>query len=91
MIWIGKNRSEISLYYSNIFTASIRAIQNRLLVLDNQERAKRFDEFTLGLLPWMDGARLPTNYYSGILLIVASGLYAAFLLWLTSELFEELR
>ncbi|WP_170600525.1 helicase HerA-like domain-containing protein [Ruegeria arenilitoris] len=93
LVWIGENRSQLSLRYGNVSTASIGAIQRRLLVLENQGGARLFGEPALELSDLM---RLDENGH-GMVNILASGklmgapgLYATFLLWLLSELFEEL-
>lgn len=93
LVWIGESRSQLSLRYGNVSTASIGAIQRRLLVLENQGGARLFGEPALELSDLM---RLDQNGH-GMVNILASdklmgapGLYATFLLWLLSELFEEL-
>ena len=36
LMWLGENRTDVSLRYGNISVASIEAIQRRLMVLENQ-------------------------------------------------------
>ena len=36
LVWLGENRTDVSLLYGNISVASIGAIQRRLMVLENQ-------------------------------------------------------
>ena len=93
LVWIGENRMQLSLRYGNVSTASIGAIQRRLLVLENQGGTNLFGEPALELADLM---RTDTNG-QGMINILASDklmnaprLYATFLLWLLSELFEEL-
>ncbi|WP_271947154.1 helicase HerA-like domain-containing protein [Ruegeria faecimaris] len=93
LVWIGENRANLSLRYGNVSTASIGAIQRRLLVLENQGGTNLFGEPALELADLM---RTDVNG-NGMVNILASDklmgsprLYATFLLWLLSELFEEL-
>ena len=93
LVWVGENRAELSLRYGNVSTASIGAIQRRLLVLENQGGAQLFGEPALELSDLMrcdsDGRGM-VNILAADKLMAAPGLYATFLLWLLSELFEEL-
>lgn len=93
LVWIGQSRKELSLRYGNVSVASIGAIQRRLLVLENQGGAKLFGEPALALSDMMrldsDGRGM-INILASDKLMTAPGLYATFLLWLLSELFEEL-
>lgn len=93
LVWIGENRASLSLRYGNVSTASIGAIQRRLLVLENQGGAGLFGEPALALDDLMrkgqDGRGM-INILAADKLMAAPGLYATFLLWLLSELFEEL-
>ena len=93
LVWVGENRSQLSLRYGNVSPASIGAIQRRLLVLENQGGAKLFGEPALALSDLMQLApdgRGQINILAADTLMGAPGLYATFLLWLLSELFEEL-
>lgn len=93
LVWIGENRSQLSLRYGNVSPASIGAIQRRLLVLENQGGAGLFGEPALALADLMrcdDAGRGLVNILAADRLMAAPGLYATFLLWLLSELFEEL-
>ncbi|MEL6608345.1 MAG: helicase HerA-like domain-containing protein [Pseudomonadota bacterium] len=93
LVWVGENRADLSLRYGNISTASVGAIQRRLLVLENQGGAKLFGEPALELADMMrtdtDG-RGRINILASDQLMASPRLYATFLLWLLSELFEEL-
>ncbi len=93
LVWLGQNRARLSLRYGNISTASVGAIQRRLLVLENQGGAHLFGEPALALTDLMrvgaDGRGM-INILAADKLMSAPGLYATFLLWLLSELFEEL-
>ncbi|MDE4175024.1 DUF853 family protein [Phaeobacter sp. PT47_59] len=93
LVWIGENRAELSLRYGNVSPASIGAIQRRLLVLENQGGAQLFGEPALDLADLMRcdaNGRGMVNILAADKLMAAPGLYATFLLWLLSELFEEL-
>ncbi|MEK6216061.1 MAG: DUF853 domain-containing protein [Boseongicola sp.] len=93
LVWLGQNREKISLRYGNISTASVGAIQRQLLVLENQGATKFFGEPALELSDIMrtdpDG-RGRINILAADKLMGAPRLYATSLLWLLSELFEEL-
>jgi uncharacterized protein len=93
LVWVGENREALSLRYGNISTASVGAIQRRLLVLENQGGTQLFGEPALELADLMrtgtDG-RGQVNILAADRLMGAPRLYATFLLWLLSELFEEL-
>ena len=93
LVWVGQNAKELSLRYGNISTASVGAIQRRLLVLENQGGARFFGEPALELSDLMSCApdgRGHVNILAADALMGAPRLYATFLLWLLSELFEEL-
>ncbi|WP_291726790.1 helicase HerA-like domain-containing protein [Leisingera sp. F5] len=93
LVWIGENRAQLSLRYGNVSPASIGAIQRRLLVLENQGGAGLFGEPALALSDLMrcDAAgKGMINILAADKLMAAPGLYSTFLLWLLSELFEEL-
>ena len=93
LVWIGENAETLTLRYGNMSGASIGAIQRRLLVLENQGGASLFGEPALALSDLMrtdpDG-RGVINILASDQLMGAPKLYATFLLWLLSELFEEL-
>ncbi len=93
LVWVGENRAQLSLRYGNVSTASIGAIQRRLLVLENQGGSQLFGEPALSLDDIMrtgaDGRGM-INILASDKLMSSPALYATFLLWLLSELFEEL-
>ncbi|WP_167646227.1 helicase HerA-like domain-containing protein [Mameliella alba] len=93
LVWLGENRKDLSLRYGNISVASIGAIQRRLLVLENEGGAAFFGEPALELGDLMQVAldgRGTVNVLAADQLMARPRLYATFLLWLLSELFEEL-
>ena len=93
MLWVGQNAKDLSLRYGNVASSSVGAIQRQLLVLENQGGAALFGEPALDLSDLMrvtaDG-RGEINILAADQLIGSPRLYATFLLWLLSELFEEL-
>ncbi|MGB3406176.1 MAG: helicase HerA-like domain-containing protein [Jannaschia sp.] len=93
LVWTGENRADLGLRYGNISTASVGAIQRRLLMLEDQGGANLFGEPALELSDIMrvdpDG-RGRVNILAADKLMAAPRLYATFLLWLLSELFEQL-
>ncbi|WP_282077179.1 helicase HerA-like domain-containing protein [Epibacterium ulvae] len=93
LVWVGENRKQLSLRYGNVSPASIGAIQRRLLVLENQGGAKFFGEPALALSDLMRHdaeGRGRVNILAADKLMASPALYSTFLLWLLSELFEEL-
>lgn len=93
LVWLGENRADVSLRYGNIAVASVGAIQRRLMVLENQGGAHFFGEPALELADLMrcdaDGRGM-VNILAADRLMHSPRLYATFLLWLLSELFETL-
>ncbi len=93
LLWVGQNAEDLSLRYGNVATSSVGAIQRQLLVLENQGGAQLFGEPALELADIMrtdaDG-RGRISILAADKLMASPTLYATFLLWLLSELFEEL-
>lgn len=91
--FVAEHASEISGRYGLVSTTSIGAIQRRLLVLENQGAAQMFGEPALDLADLMrldaQGAGM-VNILAADKLMNSPRLYATFLLWLLSELFEQL-
>ena len=91
--FVAENASELSRQYGNISQASVAAIQRRLLVLEDQGAEEFFGEPALELADLLrvdPGGRGVINALAADTLIHNPRLYATFLLWLLSELFEEL-
>lgn len=85
--------SEISSEYGNVAKASIGAIQRNLLVLEREGAEKFFGEPALRLDDLMRTTRDGRGYVNVLdstTLINSPRLYSTFLLWLLSELFEQL-
>ncbi|SCB60852.1 hypothetical protein GA0061105_11391 [Rhizobium aethiopicum] len=91
--YMGENASELSSQYGLISKASVGSIQRALLVLEQQGAEHFFGEPALKI---SDIMRTSNNGYGQISVLAADKLmmnprlYATFLLWLLSELFEEL-
>ena len=94
LTFIAENDSAVSARYGLVSTTSIGAIQRRLLVLENQGAAQMFGEPALELADLMrvdaQGRGVVNLLAADKLMNSGPRLYATFLLWLLSELFEEL-
>ena len=93
LVWLGENAGEVGRTYGNVAPASVGAIQRRLLVLENQGAAQFLGEPHLELSDLMATDANGFGRISVLMsdrLMQAPRLYAMFLLWLLSELFEEL-
>jgi DNA helicase HerA-like ATPase len=90
---VGENASALTKRYGNVAPATIGAIQRRLLTLENQGAANFFGEPALDIQDFLrtdpDG-RGVVNLLAADKLLRAPRLYASFLLWMLSELFEQL-
>ena len=90
---LGDRGKEITTDYGNINDTTIGAIQRRLVVIDEQGGDKFFGEPALDIKDLMRTTRDGRGYMNVLAadkLINSPMLYATFLLWLLSELFEEL-
>ncbi|MEJ8571359.1 helicase HerA-like C-terminal domain-containing protein [Microbaculum marinum] len=90
---LGEMGGTVTTTYGNVTKQTIGAIQRRLLVLENQGAEHFFGEPALSIddLMRVDGdGRGYVNVLAADRLISSPRLYATFLLWLLSELFEEL-
>jgi DNA helicase HerA-like ATPase len=91
--FVGDNASQFTTAYGNISAASIGAIQRSLLEIEQQGGASFFGEPMLDIddLLQTDGSgRGMVNVLAADELIRSPKLYATFLLWMLSELFEKL-
>ena len=93
LVWVGQNAAALSQEFGNVAPASVGAIQRALLVLETEGGDRLFGEPALALSDLMrrdaDGRGM-INILSAERLMTAPRLYATFLLWLLSELFEQL-
>ena len=91
--YLSKNAKEIGQKYGNVATATVGSVQRQLLVLENQGGAKFFGEPAFDINDLMkkdrDGRGF-INVLAADKLMENPQLYATFLLWLLSELFEKL-
>ena len=89
---VGENASQFTTEYGNISAASVGAIQRGLLQIESQGGDKFFGEPMLNIGDFMqtvDGKGV-VNVLAADKLMNSPRLYATFLLWMLSELFEQL-
>ncbi len=91
--YVGDNSSSFTTEYGNISRASIGAIQRSLIQLENDGGDVFFGEPSLNLDDFLQtdaNGRGVINILAADKLIQSPAIYATFLLWLLSELFEQL-
>ncbi len=90
--YVGENASQFTTEYGNISAASVGAIQRGLLQIETQGGDKFFGEPMLNIADFMqtEGGRGVVNILAADKLMNSPRLYATFLLWMLSELFEQL-
>jgi DNA helicase HerA-like ATPase len=91
--YVGENAKDFTTEYGNVSTASIGAIQRGLLTLEEQGGDLFFGEPMLNINDLMkvdENGRGVINILAAEKLVQAPALYSTFLLWLLSELFEQL-
>jgi uncharacterized protein len=91
--FVGDRADQLKTQYGNISTASIGTIQRNLLTLQEQGGDKFFGEPALNLQDLMQtdpNGKGMINILSADRLMQSPRLYATFLLWVLSELFEQL-
>ena len=91
--YVGDNASQFKTRYGNVSAASIGSIQRGLLQLEQQGGEKFFGEPALDLDDLMQTdstGRGIVNILAADTLLQSPMIYATFLLWLLSELFERL-
>ncbi len=90
---VSDHAAELTSQYGNVSKATVGTILRQLLVLENQGGAKFFSEPALALSDFMrtdrDGRGI-VNILAADKLMENPRLYATFLLWLLSELFEQM-
>jgi len=91
--FVADHASELQKEYGNVSSATVGTVQRQLLVLENQGAKSFFGEPALDLADFLrtnrDGRGI-VNVLAADKLIENPRLYATFLLWLLSELFEKL-
>jgi len=92
--WMRENAKELRATYGNISAASVGAIQRRLLVLEEQGGDHFFGEPALRLEDLMQvdfsGNGVVSLLDATRLVAESPRIYTAFLLWMLSELYEQL-
>ncbi|NIC40524.1 helicase HerA-like domain-containing protein [Aquabacterium sp. A08] len=89
---VGDHAKQFTTEYGNISAASVGAIQRGLLQIEQQGGDRFFGEPMLDIADFMQtvGGRGVVNILAADKLLNAPRLYATFLLWMLSELFEQL-
>src|SRR5438552_13772218 len=89
---VGDNASQFTTEYGNVSAASVGAIQRGLLQIDQQGGERFFGEPMLNIADFMqiDREQGVINILAADKLLNSPRLYATFLLWMLSELFEQL-
>ena len=93
LVHCGEKADELTLEYGNVSKQSVGSIQRSLLQLRSQGGDHFFGEPALDLADFIghdDQGRGIVNILAADRLMASPRLYATFLLWLLSELFEEL-
>ena len=92
LAFVGENAKQFTTEYGNVSAASIGAIQRGLLALESQGGEKLFGEPMLDIadLIQTDRGHGIINILSADRLMQAPKMYATLLLWLLSELYENL-
>ncbi|OOG57603.1 helicase HerA-like domain-containing protein [Polaromonas sp. C04] len=90
--YVGDNAGQFTTQYGNVSAASVGAIQRGLLQIESQGGEKFFGEPMLNIADFMQtvNGKGVINILAADKLMNAPRLYATFLLWLLSELFEQL-
>jgi DNA helicase HerA-like ATPase len=93
LTFVAENADQLTTQYGNVAKQTVGTIQRQILVLENQGGTKFFSEPALELKDFMrtdrDGRGI-INILAADKLMENPRLYATFLLWLLSELFEEM-
>ncbi len=93
LVHVSEKAKELTAEYGNVSKQSVGAIQRRLLTLEEQGADFFFGEPALDISDLMRTTRSGQGYINILAadkLMMSPQLYATFLLWLLSELFEEL-
>lgn len=91
--YVGENAKDLKLEYGNISSQSVGAILRSILTLEDQGADQFFGEPALDIMDWIQidgGTQGVINILDCVELIKTPALYATFLLWLMSDLFEVL-
>jgi DNA helicase HerA-like ATPase len=90
--FVGENKEKFTNEFGNISPASIGAIQRGLVALEEEGAEKFFGEPALNILDFIqtDKGKGVINVLTADKLMMSPRTYSTFLLWMLSELFEEL-
>ena len=91
--YVGDNASQFTTQYGNVSAASVGAIQRGLMQIESQGGGQFFGEPMLNIHDFMQtdsAGHGVVNVLAADKLMHSPRLYATFLLWLLSELFEQL-
>ncbi len=91
--YVGDNGRQFTTQYGNISAASVGAIQRGLMQIESQGGDKFFGEPMLNISDFMQtdsAGQGVINILAADRLMTSPRLYATFLLWMLSELFEQL-
>jgi DNA helicase HerA-like ATPase len=90
--YVGDNASKFTTKYGNVSSASVGAIQRGLLQIESQGADKFFGEPMLNISDFIQtvDSKGVINILTADKLMNSPRLYATFLLWMLSELFEQL-
>lgn len=90
--YVGDNASQFTTEYGNVSAASIGAIQRGLLQIEQQGGDRFFGEPMLNIADFMqtEAGKGVINILAADQLMNSPRLYSTFLLWMLSELFEQL-
>lgn len=89
---IGSKAADYRNTYGNVSAASVGAIQRSLLTLENEGGAHLFGQPALDLNDWLqtEGDKGVINVLNAEKLMQSPRLFSAFLLWMLTELFNQL-
>ncbi|HWH22410.1 MAG TPA: helicase HerA-like domain-containing protein [Allosphingosinicella sp.] len=93
LVHCAENAKELSARYGNVARPTVGAIQRQLLQLESQGGSRFFGEPALDIRDFLtsdEEGRGYVNVLAADKLMASPRLYSTFLLWLLSELFEEL-
>ena len=91
--FVGENRKEYTAEYGLVSTASIGAIQRALLEFEDEGAEQLFGEAAFNIMDWIRtdcNGRGYINILNSRRLIASPKVYATFLLWMLTALFDKL-
>lgn len=91
--YVSEHKKDFAISYGSMTTQSIGGIVRALLPLENQGGEMFFGQPSLDIMDWIrtaEDGRGMVNILHSVQLVQNPKLYASFLLWMMSELFERL-